>query len=94
MGEAVEIRFKNISNLPKISLGYSLVFPKKGIASISFGGKEANTGTNATNILPDSVKDDVLACGKFLGPIEKGVIKLIAPSESGAYQLLFCFPGP
>ena len=92
-GKAVEIEFKNIGKLPKIAMGHNLVILKKGISSISFGGKAASAGANATNALPDSVKNDVLAYTKLLGPGEKDVIKFTAPSEPGAYQFLCSFPG-
>tara|TARA_B100000579_G_scaffold397138_1_gene376473 strand:- start:773 stop:1222 length:450 start_codon:yes stop_codon:yes gene_type:complete len=92
-GKAVEIEFKNIGKLPKIAMGHNLVILKKGISSISFGGKAASAGANATNALPDSVKEDVLAYTKLLGPGEKDIIKFTAPSEPGAYQFLCSFPG-
>jgi hypothetical protein len=68
-------------------------FSNKGFSFFSFGGKASNAGADAPNSLPYSVKDDVFAHTKLLGPGEKGVIKFIAPSVLGAYQFLCSFPG-
>ena len=92
-GEEVEIEFKNIGKLPKIAMGHNLVILKKGISAIAFGGKAASSGANATNALPDSVKSDVFAYTKLLGPGEKEVLKFKAPLESGVHQFLCSFPG-
>ena len=92
-GEEVEIEFKNIGKLPKIAMGHNLVILKKGISAIAFGGKAASSGANATNALPDSVKSDVFAYTKLLGPGEKAVLKFKAPLQSGVHQFLCSFPG-
>lgn len=92
-GEEVEIEFKNIGKLPKIAMGHNLVILKKGLSAIAFGAKAASSGANATNALPDSVKGDVLAYTKLLGPGEKVVLKFKAPLKTGVHQFLCSFPG-
>lgn len=92
-GEEVEIIFKNIGKLPKIAMGHNLVILQKGISALSFGNKALKAGANATNALPESVKGDVLANSKLLGPGESEILKFKAPVESGMYQFVCTFPG-
>ena len=49
-------------------------------------------GANATNALPDSVKGDVIAATKLLGPAESETISFTAP-EPGDYEYVCTFPG-
>ena len=92
-GEEVEIEFKNAGSLPKIAMGHNLVILKEGVSAIAFGGKALQAGANATNALPDSVKTDVLAYTKLLGPGEVEIIKFKAPNKAGVHQFVCTFPG-
>lgn len=92
-GEEVEIEFKNAGSLPKIAMGHNLVILKEGVSAIAFGGKALQAGANATNALPDSVKTDVLAYTKLLGPGEVEIIKFKAPKKAGVHQFVCTFPG-
>lgn len=92
-GNKVKIVFKNSGKLPKIAMGHNLVILKKGVSAIAFGQKALGAGANAVNPLPDSVKDDVIASTKLLGPGEEEVISFTAPKEKGAYEYVCTFPG-
>jgi azurin len=92
-GEPVTLTLKNTGKLPKIAMGHNLVVLKKGISAIAFGQKAMGAGANATNPLPDSVKEDVLASTKLLGPGESDTVKFTAPSEAGSYEYVCTFPG-
>ena len=92
-GKSVIITFKNTGKLPKIAMGHNLVLLKKGNTAISFGQKALGAGANAVNPLPDSLKDDVIASTKLLGPGEEEVLSFTAPKESGAYEYVCTFPG-
>lgn len=92
-GEEVELEFKNAGTLPKIAMGHNLVILKEGVSAIAFGGKAMQAGANATNALPDSVKGDVLAFTKLLGPGEVEVVKFTAPKKPGIHQFVCTFPG-
>ena len=92
-GDKVELEFKNAGSLPKIAMGHNLVILKEGVSAIAFGGKALQAGANATNALPDSVKDDVLAFTKLLGPGEVEVVKFTAPKKPGIHQFVCTFPG-
>ena len=93
VGDEVELEFKNAGSLPKIAMGHNLVILKEGVSAIAFGGKALQAGANATNALPDSVKDDVLAFTKLLGPGEVEVVKFTAPKKPGIHQFVCTFPG-
>ena len=92
-GEPVTLTLKNTGKLPKIAMGHTLVVLKKGISAIAFGQKAMGAGANATNPLPDSVKGDVLASTKLLGPGESDTVKFTAPAEAGSYEYVCTFPG-
>ncbi|MDG1138239.1 MAG: azurin [Opitutales bacterium] len=92
-GEPVTLTLKNTGKLPKIAMGHNLVVLKKGISAIAFGQKALGAGANATNPLPDSIKDDVVANTKLLGPGESDTIKFTAPKETGSYEFVCTFPG-
>ena len=92
-GSKVKLTLKNIGKVPKIAMGHNLVVLKKGISAIAFGQKALSAGANATNPLPDSVKGDVIAFTKLLGPDEADTITFTAPKESGAYEYVCTFPG-
>ena len=92
-GNKVKIIFKNTGKLPKIAMGHNLVLLKKGVTAIAFGQKALGAGANAVNPLPDSLKGDVIANTKLLGPGEEEIVTFTAPSEKGAYEYVCTFPG-
>ena len=89
----VKIVFKNSGKWPKKMMGHNLVLLKKGVSAFAFGKKAMEAGANFVNPLPDSVKDDVIANTKLLGPGEEEVISFTAPKEKGAYEYVCTFPG-
>ena len=92
-GTNFKLTFKNTGKLPKIAMGHNLVILKKGVSAIAFGQKVLAAGGNATNALPESVKGDVLAHTKLLGPGETEVINFKVPMETGSYEYVCTFPG-
>ena len=92
-GQVVELEFKNVGKLPKAAMGHNLVILKEGVSALSFGSKALKAGASATNPLPKSVMDEVLAHTKLLGPGESETIKFAAPSTQGLYQFVCTFPG-
>ena len=92
-GTNFKLTFKNIGKLPKIAMGHNLVILKKGVSAIAFGQKVLASGGNANNALPESVKGDVLAYTKLLGPGETEIINFKVPMEIGAYEYVCTFPG-
>ena len=92
-GEKVSLTLKNTGKLPKIAMGHNLVLLKKGVSAIAFGQKAMGAGANATNPLPDSVKEDVIASTKLLGPGESDTVSFTAPADPGDYEYVCTFPG-
>jgi azurin len=92
-GEKVKLTLKNVGQVPKIAMGHNLVVLKKGITAIGFGQKALGAGANATNALPDSLKGEVIAATKLLGPGESETIEFTAPKEAGSYEYVCTFPG-
>ena len=92
-GEKVSLTLKNTGKLPKIAMGHNLVLLKKGVSAIAFGQKAMGAGANATNPLPDSVKEDVIAGTKLLGPGESDTVSFTAPADPGDYEYVCTFPG-
>ena len=92
-GEKVSLTLKNTGKLPKIAMGHNLVLLKKGVSAIAFGQKAMGAGANATNPLPDSVKEDVIASTKLLGPGESDMVSFTAPTDPGNYEYVCTFPG-
>ena len=92
-GKKVELEFKNVGKLPKIAMGHNLVILKEGVSALSFSAKVLQAGGNATNALPESVMEEVLAHTKLLGPGESETITFTAPEKAGAYQFVCTFPG-
>ena len=92
-GTNFKLTFKNTGKLPKIAMGHNLVILKKGVSAIAFGQKVLASGGNANNALPESVKGDVLAHTKLLGPGETEVINFKVPMETGSYEYVCTFPG-
>mgnify|MGYP001160567152 FL=1 len=92
-GSKVKIVLKNIGVVPKIAMGHNIVILKKGITAFAFGQKALGAGANATNGLPDSIKSDVLAHTKLIGPGETDTVVFTAPKESGSYEYVCTFPG-
>ena len=48
---------------------------------------------NAVNPLPDSLKGDVIASTKLLGPGEQEILTFTAPKDPGSYEYVCTFPG-
>ena len=92
-GAKVKLTLKNVGQIPKIAMGHNLVFLKKGVTAIAFGPKLIPAGASATNPIPESLKKDVFAATKLLGPAESDTIEFTAPKEPGSYEYLCTFPG-
>ena len=92
-GSKVKLTLKNVGQIPKIAMGHNLVFLKKGVTAIAFGPKLIPAGASATNPIPESLKKDVFAATKLLGPAESDTIEFTAPKEPGSYEYLCTFPG-
>ncbi len=89
-GEEIQIKLVNTGTLPKEAMGHNLVVLKKDANPQTY----ANTAMTAksSDYLPPSLKDQVIAATKLLGPKQSDTITFKAPEEAGEYPYLCSFP--
>ncbi len=90
-GEALAVTLTNEGTVPKFSMGHNWVLLTEGTDLTAFA---ADAGTAAaTNYIPATFKDRVLASTKLLGPKESDTVLFYAPKKPGHYPFLCAFPG-
>lgn len=90
-GEALAVTLTNEGTLPKFSMGHNWVLLAAGTDLNAFAAEA--TGAAATDYIPASFKDKVLAATKLLGPKESDTALFYAPKTPGRYPFLCAFPG-
>jgi azurin len=90
-GEALAVTLTNEGTVPKFSMGHNWVLLMEGTDLTAFAA-EAGTAA-ATDYIPASFKDRVLASTKLLGPKESDTALFYAPKKPGHYPFLCAFPG-
>lgn len=90
-GEALAVTLTNEGTIPKFSMGHNwvLVQPDTDLNTFVQDGAMAA----ATNYIPDSFKEKVLANTKLLGPKESDTALFYAPKTPGRYPFICAFPG-
>ncbi len=89
-GQKITLDFKNIGKLPAASMSHNVVILRQGTDVQAFG--EAAIPAAATEHIPASMKDDVIAHTKLLGPGESDQITFTLP-DAGVYDFICTFPG-
>jgi len=89
-GQKVTLDFKNIGKLPAAAMSHNVVILKPGTDVQAFG--EAAISAAATEHIPPSMKDDVIAHTKLLGPGQSDQITFTLPG-AGVYDFICTFPG-
>lgn len=89
-GEELKVVMTNIGMLPKEAMGHNWVLLKAGTDPMAFGA--ASMTAKDKDYIGDSVKDQVVAFIKILGPKEKGEVTFKAPA-AGEYPFICSFPG-
>lgn len=89
-GQKITLDFKNIGKLPAAAMSHNVVILQQGTDVQAFG--EAAIPAAATEHIPASMKDDVIAHTKLLGPGESDQITFTLP-EAGVYDFICTFPG-
>jgi len=89
-GEELKIIFSNIGTMPKEAMGHNLVILKKGTDTMAFA--MAATTAKATDYIPASMQDAVLAHTAMLGPRKSEELLFKAPTEPGDYPYVCSFP--
>lgn len=89
-GQDVKLTLKNVGKLPKESMAHNVVILQQGTDVQAFG--EAAVTDKANDHIPASMKLDVVAHTKLLGPGESDTIT-INIKEPGVYDFICSFPG-
>jgi len=89
-GQEVKITLVNQGTMPKQAMGHNLVILKKGVDPKKVA--DAAVTAAATEYIPASAADQILAHTKLLGPKQSDEITFKAPSEPGEYPFLCTFP--
>jgi azurin len=89
-GETLKIVLTNIGQMPKEAMGHNLVILKKGTDAAAFAA--AATTAKATDFIPDSMKDQVLAHSELIGPRKSSEFLFKVPAETGDYPYICSFP--
>ncbi len=89
-GEQLKVVLTNASTMPKTAMGHNWVLLKAGSDSAAFA--TAASTAAATNYIPDTLKDQVIAHIELLGPKESGEVTFTAPTTPGDYPFLCTFP--
>src|SRR5688572_4317958 len=89
-GEELKVVLKNLGTLPKEAMGHNWVLLKAGTDPMAFGA--ASMTAKDTEYIGASVKDQVIAFIKILGPKETAEVTFKAPA-AGEYPYICSFPG-
>ena len=89
-GQKITLDFKNIGKLPAAAMSHNVVILKPGTDVQAFG--TAAISAAATEHIPPSMKDDVIAHTKLLGPGQSDEITFTLP-DAGVYDFVCTFPG-
>lgn len=89
-GKEVKLTLKNVGKLPKQAMGHNVVILKTD-ADVQPFAIAAPTAA-ATDFLPESQKDKIIAHTKLLGAGESDTITFTAPAP-GKYPFICSFPG-
>jgi azurin len=90
-GEALAVTLTNEGTIPKFSMGHNWVLLTAG-ADLNAFTSEAATAA-ATDYVPASLANEVLAATKLLGPKQSDTVLFYAPKTPGRYPFLCAFPG-
>lgn len=88
-GETIKITLTNAGTLPKEAMGHNLVVLKPGTDAAAFAA--AAMAAKATDYVPESMKDKVVAATVLLGPKKSDTITL-PDLKAGEYVFLCSFP--
>ncbi len=89
-GQKITLDFKYIGKQPAAAMSHNVVILQQGTDVQKFG--EAAVPAAATQHIPESMKDDVIAHTKLLGPGESDQITFTLP-DAGVYDFICTFPG-
>jgi azurin len=89
-GQQVKVTFTNMGTMPKVAMGHNFILLKKGVDVKAF--TDAAVTAAATDYVPASQADNIIAHTKLLGPKQSDEITFTAPTEPGEYTFICSFP--
>ena len=89
-GQQVKVTFTNMGTMPKVAMGHNFILLKKGVDVKAF--TDAAVAASATDYVPASQADNIIAHTKLLGPKQSDEITFTAPTEPGEYTFICSFP--
>ena len=89
-GEMIKVVLKNTGTMPKMAMGHNFVLLKVTASAVKFS--EASMMAAATEYIPDTMKDQILAKTTLTGPGETAEVTFKTPA-AGTYNFLCSFPG-
>ena len=90
-GEAVTIRLTGKGTLPKIAMAHNVVVLKLGTDILKL--LKDGAPSRATDFIPPSMMDAVIARTPFAGPGETVQVTFTAPTKPGKYPFICTFAG-
>jgi azurin len=89
-GQQVKVSLTNMGNVPKAAMGHNWILLKKGVDPKNFANGAVVAA--ATDYIPASAADQIIAHTKLLGPKQSDEVTFTAPTEPGEYHYLCSFP--
>jgi len=89
-GQQVKVILTNIGTMPKAAMGHNFILLKQGVDPKAV--VDAAVTAAATDYIPASMADKIIAHTKLLGPKQSDEITFTAPTEPGDYTFLCSFP--
>lgn len=89
-GQDMKVILTNIGSMPKQAMGHNFVLLKKTADAAAFS--QAAVAAAATEHIPASLQDQIIAHTKLLGPKQTDEIAFKAPTEPGEYTFICSFP--
>jgi azurin len=90
-GESLKVVIRHVGQMPKVAMGHNFVLLKKGIDAKKL--VDACSSARDTEFIVASVKPQLLAYTKLVGPGETADATFTAPAERGDYMFVCTFPG-
>ncbi len=92
-GESLRIRLKSIGSpaMPKIAMAHNVVILKIGTDTQAFAMAAASA--RATNFVPPTLKEQVIAASTLAGNGETVDLDFKVPAAPGSYPFICTFPG-
>jgi azurin len=90
-GESITVVLTHVGQMPKVAMGHNFVLLKK--ASEAKAVVDACASARETDFIAPSVKPQLLAFTKLIGPGETAEATFTAPAQRGDYLFICTFPG-